>query len=230
MKQPTILAFDTSTEIFAACLQGPMGTWKKTFREGLKHAEHIADTAAHLLSFLPGDRPLDQVDAVCYARGPGSFTGLRIAAAFCKGLCADGKPALVSVPTLQAMARTWLISTDLAAREYDYLMPCIDGRKQRFFVQLCTMDGQAAEPVSDADLATVQKILARCDDGRRTLVIGPHATALREFTGRQDLNIDDGGEGCAEGLVQLAAEALVKNQLDDDWQGPQYFRLSQAEE
>lgn len=47
---------------------------------------------------------IDSLDAVAISAGPGSFTGLRIGAAFAKALCYTGKPKLIAVPTLSALA------------------------------------------------------------------------------------------------------------------------------
>jgi tRNA threonylcarbamoyladenosine biosynthesis protein TsaB len=46
-----------------------------------------------------------QIDAVCISSGPGSFSGLRIGGALAKALCFDNQPALISVPTLTALAK-----------------------------------------------------------------------------------------------------------------------------
>lgn len=46
----------------------------------------------------------DGVDAVAVSSGPGSFTGLRIGISLAKAICMSGRPKLVGVPTLPALA------------------------------------------------------------------------------------------------------------------------------
>ncbi len=48
------------------------------------------------------------IDAVCISAGPGSFSGLRIGAAFAKALCFSNRPALLAVPTLSALSSAYL--------------------------------------------------------------------------------------------------------------------------
>lgn len=50
------------------------------------------------------DVTVDDLSAVAVSAGPGSFTGLRIGAALAKGLCYQGKPKFIPVPTLSAFA------------------------------------------------------------------------------------------------------------------------------
>lgn len=45
----------------------------------------------------------EHIEVIAVSEGPGSFTGVRIGMSFAKGWCADGKTALVSVPTFHAM-------------------------------------------------------------------------------------------------------------------------------
>ena len=47
---------------------------------------------------------LNDLSAVAVSAGPGSFTGLRIGAALAKGLCYDGNPKFIAIPTLSAFA------------------------------------------------------------------------------------------------------------------------------
>lgn len=233
---PSVLAIDTSSEIFEALLTTPHATQGRKYTTGLRHAEQIAAAAEELLQ----ETPLAELDVVAYARGPGSFTGLRIGAAFCKGLCSCEPPALVSVPTLQAMAQTWVVMDDAGgagatgggestASAPDFLLPCIDGRKQRYYVQIFDTHGTALTDVLDASAAAIRAELEKRDIAPETIcALGPHAPGVCEFTG---LPLQTGpAVSCAAGLVELARKAFLDGRRDREDQGPEYYRLSQAEE
>lgn len=228
MTNRIILAFDTSTEIFEARLSGRNLNRVLSIPSGLRHAEQIAVAAQQLLANLG----LAHIDAVAYARGPGSFTGLRIGAAFCKGLCAGSEPRLVSVPTLQAMVDTWLLHPpSLPADGITHLLPCIDGKKQRFYVQLYTVNGTALGPVIDATQDAAHQLLsAQGADPSRTVLLGPHAEKCATFLQNSDFQTALTDSGCSSGLAAGARAALASFQFDADNVGPQYYRLSQAEE
>ncbi len=222
----TILAVDTGTEIFQAVLTAPSGTWEIEKRSGLRHAEQIATVTQELLERIP----LSDIDAVTYARGPGSFTGLRIEAAFCKGLCAVGEsPRLISIPTLPAMAAAFRLQYPAETAER-FLLPCIDGRKQRFYLQLFAPDGTPCSDPEDADAERFTELLniSGILPGEIT-VLGPHAELFREFCGLSDMRTAF-PSGCARGLIQLARTAFMEGRRDAADQGPEYFRVSQAEE
>ena len=69
---------------------------------GLTHSATLLPMAEQLLASTGTDK--SELDAVAVARGPGSFTGVRIGVAAVKGLCwALEKPA-IGVSTLEAMA------------------------------------------------------------------------------------------------------------------------------
>ena len=57
-----------------------------------------------LNNLIPKEIILDDLDAVAYANGPGSFTSLRSAAAFVKAIAASKKIPLIPVSSLKAMA------------------------------------------------------------------------------------------------------------------------------
>ena len=97
-----ILAFDTSTKFLSvACLEGE--ELKAEFHEdvGIGHSEMLVPTFKDLLRKL--DWKIIDVGLVCVGLGPGSFTGLRIAAATVKGLAAVIETKLVGVPSMDAM-------------------------------------------------------------------------------------------------------------------------------
>jgi len=62
--------------------------------------------------------------------GPGSFTGIRVALAFSKGIHAATGVPLRGIPTLDALALA------LADREGSYLCPLVDAKKSEVFLSL----------------------------------------------------------------------------------------------
>lgn len=226
--KPMVLAYDTSTEIFQARLRGPGEDVLIEERQGLRHAEQVAEAAAKLLEICP----LSEIDVVAWTRGPGSFTGLRIGAAFCKGLCAgQDSPKLVSIPTLEAMVRSFRDEHESHADyEEKYLLPCIDGKKQRYYLQLFTSSGHILSPVIDADHAQTQELLSKQNIlPENVRVLGPHADSFRIFAGSERF-LTGLNSGCSAGTAELAAEAFLRGEFDRNDQGPEYYRLSQAEE
>jgi tRNA threonylcarbamoyladenosine biosynthesis protein TsaB len=103
---PTLLALDTATEACSAALlhEGQVH-WRFEVIPRL-HAQRILPMLQELLDEA-GIR-LTEVDALVFGRGPGAFTGVRIATGMVQGLAfAAGKP-VIDVSNLAALAqRAW---------------------------------------------------------------------------------------------------------------------------
>ena len=92
---------------------------------GLTHSRTLLKMAEDMLRDL--NLTVRDVDAVAVAKGPGSFTGVRIGVAAAKGLCwGAGKPA-VGVSTLEAMA--W----HAQEREDVTVCPVMDARRGEIY-------------------------------------------------------------------------------------------------
>ena len=72
---------------------------------------------------------LSQVDAFVVAKGPGSYTGLRIGVSTAKGLCFGLDKPLIAINTLEAMAYQL---KDFFSEEY-LLCPMIDARRMEVY-------------------------------------------------------------------------------------------------
>ena len=138
-----ILSIDTSTANCSVALH----------REGVLlgcYELFTERTSAAMLTTLIGDLvsqagcALGQVDAVAVAKGPGSYTGLRIAVSTAKGLCFALDKPLLSVNTLAGMAEQ--------IRAYfpaDYMLyPLIDARRMEVYCALYNAAGQEIQPTS----------------------------------------------------------------------------------
>jgi tRNA threonylcarbamoyladenosine biosynthesis protein TsaB len=99
---PGILAIDSSTEA-CSCALIKDGTVSETFEIiPRQHAKCLLPMVKNLLS----DHSLEfnDLQAVAYGQGPGSFTGLRIAAGVTQGIAFAAKIPVIPVSTLAALA------------------------------------------------------------------------------------------------------------------------------
>ncbi|KTD18404.1 tRNA (adenosine(37)-N6)-threonylcarbamoyltransferase complex dimerization subunit type 1 TsaB [Legionella jordanis] len=97
-----LLAIDTTTEnaSIALSLHGEI----KTMEQGAQrqHAQRILPMIEQLMAET--DCALNQLDGIVYGRGPGSFTGLRIACSIAKGLAYAYDLPLFPISSLAAIA------------------------------------------------------------------------------------------------------------------------------
>lgn len=131
-----ILAIDTATWRCGVAL----------VRDGVVVAERHERATSNHAGLLPrlvaetlrdGGR-MTAGDAIAVTIGPGSFTGLRIALSFAKGLAFAGRHPLVGVPTLDAMA--------LAAPEAETrVCAVLDARKREVYAALYERDAEGLQ-------------------------------------------------------------------------------------
>lgn len=98
-----LLAIDTTEETCSAALWYDGGVSERFELAARRHSELILPMVDGLLS--AAGITLSQLDALAFARGPGSFTGVRIAAAVIQGLALAADRPVVPVSSLQALAQ-----------------------------------------------------------------------------------------------------------------------------
>jgi len=98
-----ILGLDTTTEACSAALRCQGRTYRRYLETARGHSAELLGMVESLLAEA-GIRP-DDLNLIAFCRGPGSFTGLRIAAGVAQGIAFARDLPLVPVSTLAAVAQ-----------------------------------------------------------------------------------------------------------------------------
>ncbi|MGH8798278.1 MAG: tRNA (adenosine(37)-N6)-threonylcarbamoyltransferase complex dimerization subunit type 1 TsaB, partial [Caldimonas sp.] len=97
-----LLAFDTATERTRIALAARGRIWQ---HEGEGGARASAAFLPALLALLAeADVKLADLDAIAFGRGPGAFTGLRVACTVAQGLALGAAKPVLPIDTLLAVA------------------------------------------------------------------------------------------------------------------------------
>lgn len=113
----SILAFDTSTEYLSLALLKGGETFHYDCNAGQTHSQIILPQIQTLLD--SANLQLSDLQGIAFGAGPGSFTGVRIAAGVAQGLGFGANLPVVSVCTLLALAE---------ASGADKVIACLDAR------------------------------------------------------------------------------------------------------
>lgn len=138
----TLLALDTATECCSAALLHDGSVTARSEVIPRQHAQRLLPMIEELL----GERQLrlQDVDALVFGRGPGAFTGVRIATGMVQGLAFAADKPVIAISNLAALAqRAW--------REHgiETVAAAIDARMDEVYWGLYGLQDGVMQPLDD---------------------------------------------------------------------------------
>ncbi|RWR03795.1 hypothetical protein ED28_02065 [[Pantoea] beijingensis] len=201
-----ILAIDTATEACSVALQSNENIDAYFELCPREHTQRILPMVQQLLS--QNNINLQQLDALAFGRGPGSFTGLRIGIGIAQGLALGAGLPLIGVSTLATMAQgAWRLTG--ATR----VLAAIDARMGEVYWAEYSRDefgywhGEASEAVLTPEAALAR--MALLEGEWATVGTGWQAWPVLSGQSQLSLQTTEVSLPAAEDMLPLAAMALA---------------------
>ena len=169
-----ILSLDSSGMVAsAALLTDEILTAEYTLNHKKTHSQTLMSMLDEIVRMTDWD--LESVDAIAIAKGPGSFTGLRIGSAAVKGLAHALDKPVVEVPTLEAMAYQAYGYTGLIA-------PIMDARRSQVYTAAYTFDEKGKFTcLMESSALSVEEFVSKLKEfGRPVMLMGDGVPVYEE--------------------------------------------------
>jgi len=141
-----LLAFDTSTETMFIAMTDGKQIWQHTAEGGAKTSATLIPAILALLK--EAHLTLQQLDAIVFGRGPGSFTGLRTACSVAQGLAfGAGNIPVLPIDTVLAVAEEARFSSGVTQ-----VQAVLDARMGEVYAASYTYEGGVWQAKSDIQL------------------------------------------------------------------------------
>jgi tRNA threonylcarbamoyladenosine biosynthesis protein TsaB len=148
------LAFDTATEWCSAALWNEGVCTHREIHAGQKHSDLLVPMLMELLA--EAGLGLNQLDAIVYGMGPGSFTGLRIACGVAQGLALGADLPVLGISTLETLAEE---------SGEDRVLACLDARMNEVYTAQYQREGETWRCLCGPQVCPPGAVPIPADDG-----------------------------------------------------------------
>ena len=172
---------------------------------------------------------LSTVDAIAVAKGPGSFTGLRIGSATAKGLGLALNIPIVEISTTEGLAYS-LFGTD------KLIAPIMDARREQVYTGLYEFEDDELKTILPATAEPIEDTVARINEtGRAVIFLGDGVAVFKDKI-LELIKVPVSFAPAGKRLQSAASIATLGLKLFKEGKAipardhvPDYLRLSQAE-
>ena len=157
------------------------------------------------------------IDAIAVAKGPGSYTGLRIGVSTAKGLCFTLDKPLLAVNTLQALAwQVQNIAQSMNNAETTFLCPMLDARRMEVYCALYQADNLAQVSPTEAKIID-ENAFAEILETQKIIFFGDGAAKCQAVLGKYPnaFFLKDNINPSAKSIGLLAYDAYLNSQFEN---------------
>lgn len=222
------LAIDTSSKTASvALLQDEVILYELSVNVGLNHSVILMPAIDRMLRLAGLD--VEDIDLFACTSGPGSFTGLRIAAGTIKGFAMASNKPIVGVSSLDAL------SLNAACSSY-LICPLLDARKGQVYTALYRPgEGGFPRKITADKVAGIESVLNEVNEMGNVIFLGDGAAVYRDLIdramGAQAVFLPAAHHSIrASAVGLLGLRSFEEGKLVDSVSLiPHYLRLSEAE-
>lgn len=207
-----ILSIETSTEVCSVALQE---------NDNCLASKHLYTAQSHslMLTTLIEDilkvsqKTYEDLSAIAIAKGPGSYTGLRIGTATAKGLCYALDIPLLAINSLEAMTAK-CISQMGSLAEQGFFCPMIDARRMEVY---CLISNHLLEIKQKTQAKIIESdSFSELLSEKKVLFFGNGAKKCKEiFKAQKNALFIDSFKPNAESVAFLAEKKYQKQAFED---------------
>ncbi|NBR13018.1 MAG: tRNA (adenosine(37)-N6)-threonylcarbamoyltransferase complex dimerization subunit type 1 TsaB [Flavobacteriales bacterium] len=200
-----ILHIESATKVCSVAISsnGILIDCKEDASDQFMHGESLTLFIEELMHI--NNLKMNDLAAVSVSSGPGSYTGLRIGISTAKGLCYALNIPLISIQTMDAMAK-------LGKEKYpnSTLTPMIDARRMEVYCQ-----------IFKTDLSTLKELSADIIDENSYsnyepfVCFGDGAPKMHQLWQNRNIIFDLELLPSAKGQIHLANEKFIKQEFED---------------
>jgi tRNA threonylcarbamoyladenosine biosynthesis protein TsaB len=204
-----ILNIETSTKVCSVALSkdGKTIAFKEELGEQYIHSEKLTVFIEELMEV--SDYSLNDLDAICVSKGPGSYTGLRIGVSCAKGLCYALKIPLLAIDSLTILGARFIQLNEV--KKEAVLYPMIDARRMEVFTQKMNSDLRVESLIE----AMIIDESSFSEFKIPVYLFGDGANKLRDTFNSSTIKIFEKIETSAKGMEQLAEDKFTAKDFED---------------
>lgn len=220
-----VLAIDTSSNAASvALMEDDILLGEFVLNHKKTHSQEIMPMIDEVLRRC--ECKVSDIDLFAAAKGPGSFTGLRIGIATVKGLAHSVNKPVIGIGTLEGLAH------NLPFSEHT-IVPIMDARRSQVYTgAYLWSDGELLE-IGEPEAMSIEECVESCGNFLETVFLGDGVPVYKEFIKEKlgDKAIFAPASCNMQKASSIAALALKKAENCESYYGlePLYLRKSQAE-